>query len=134
MNTYVRYIDPRPLLAVEPTGGSIFNRCYSESTYRVTSRQPLPRAFFDSLRTSGLVDGGQEFGVSLELPDGSFSPVQEEIRWNNVPPPTGHVVLDGTEVDAQTNKPTGRKFPNESNPFKSNYWTYHVTVRCDSSD
>lgn len=134
MGTHVYYIDPRPLLTVESTGGSLLGRCYSESTYRVTSRNPLPRAFFDTLRDSGVVTNGQEFGVSLETPDGKRVPVQEEVKWNNQPEATGHVVIDGTEVDEWTKKPTGRTFPNEANPYHSKHWIYHVVVRCDSSD
>lgn len=59
----LRY-DRRPILCIEPAGGSELGRCYNAHHYRVTSNSELKPEKFKALREAGVLGYGQEYTVS----------------------------------------------------------------------
>lgn len=112
---------PTPDLLLECTGSRAAGRCYTITTYKVTSTKRLPRSVFDGLREAGLLGYGQGFSVS--------SPVEE-------PQLLVPVALDVSdrEVARGYDKVTN---PYSGAPYNETYRTvyvYTITSECDSGD
>lgn len=112
---------PTPDLTLECTGTVQKGRCYTVTTYRITSRTKLPRTVFDGLRASGLLGYGQGWSVS------------EAVEETQTLVPTavdssGKTLAFGYDVVLN---------PYSRQPYKTTYRTvyvYTVTSECDSGD
>jgi hypothetical protein len=124
---------PRAKLTIEHSSSRSLGRCYSESTYRVTSTSPLKPLTIEAFRAAGLLGTGQEFLSFQVLPDGRRVPLSEQQE------PSGTDLVEGLEVDEFTGKPTGsaplnpytgKPYP----PHSFSYFIYECVTRCDSGD
>lgn len=112
---------PTPDLILECIGTRQAGRCYTVTTYRVTSRTKLPRTVFDGLRAAGLLGYGQGWSVS--------DPAEETqaLVPTVVDSATGKVLAQG---EAVLNPYT--RLPYE--PSLRTVYVYTVTSECDSGD
>ena len=139
METDIIFLSPRPSLTVEGTGSRSLGRCYSEATYRVTSRQPLDRKTLKALSEAGVLGYGQEFGVMYATAAGGSEPVPETVEWNTRPEPTGWDDVPAVQVVRGTTTPTGAPAINTYTglpygPQRMPFYVYNVVRRVDSSD
>jgi len=130
---HVIYKNPRPTLTIEHSGSRSLGRCYSETTYRVTSTSALSPETIAVFQKARLVGIGQESLSFQVLADGSKVAIGKQHE------PTGYDVVEGTEVDEHTGKPTGRPAvnPYTGKPYGSHSYSYYVydcVTRCDSGD
>lgn len=133
MGTCIVFANPRPVLTVETTGGRSLGRCYSETTFRVTTLQPLARRDMEALGSIGVLGVGQELSFSFQTASGAAEPLPESTDWPFVGVPTGYDTLRGAEADDVTYHPTGRALENPPTAQRG-YYVYNVVRRCDSSD
>jgi len=113
------YRQTRPQLTIELTGGRSLGRCYSETTYRVTSTRKIPRDRLLVLNGEGFLGFGQEFGIN--------SPCDGEEK------PAGHDTLPCVNED--TGEPGVNPYSGMSYPdIQSPYYVYECYSRCDSGD
>lgn len=125
--------NPRPTLTIEHTGSRDLGRCYSETTYRVTSTAPLSPETIDAFRAARLVGIGQEFQSFQILTDGSRLAVG--VRQD----PSGTDAVEPLEIDEFTGKPTGNEAvnPGTGRPYPPHsffHYMYECVTRCDSGD
>ena len=125
--------NPRPTLTIEHIGSRSLGRCYSETTYRVTSTSPLSPETISSFQAAGLVGIGQEFRFHQVLRDGGTVAVNKQQE------PSGTDAVHGIEVDEFTGKPTGNAAVNpytgkQYAPHNFFHYVYECVTRCDSSD
>lgn len=122
----------RPNLTIKVVGGRQLGRCYSETTYHVTSLSPLSKEKLTTLWQAGLIGVGQQFNCSLLDAEGKRHPADTRLS-------SGEDVLNFIEVDSTTRKPTGRVAINPYTkkpqiPARMSYYTYECVVTCDSGD
>lgn len=107
----------RQILNIEVTGGANLGRCYTSTTYRVTSRSYLGTKEIDELRKMGYLGYGQEFYAKYVNDSGQLEVLQ----------PTGNPT-DWQERNALP-KPT------MATPTAYDYqYVYEIETRCDSGD
>lgn len=119
------YMNTRPQLSVEHTGGRHLGNCYYATSYKVTSLKRLSRETVKGLFDLGFMGYGQEFNV--------ISPCDGK------EPPAGTDEVPCTTVDRWTNKPTGEPAINPYSglpygPSLQEYFVYECESRCDSGD
>jgi hypothetical protein len=119
------YLNPRPHLVIDSTGGGSLGNCYSASLWRVTSTKRLSTDALKALNKAGVLGFGQEFYVRSQA-DGKETAAGED----EVPCVT---------VDRRTGKPTGEPAINPYNgkPYGSTkcpFYVYECESRCDSGD
>jgi hypothetical protein len=126
--------NPRAALTIEYVGGRSLGRCYSESTYRVTSKSPLATSTIQAFRDANLVGIGQEFSCSqVILVDGRKVPV------GDIQDHSGTDNVEAIEVEEWSGKPTGQPAVNAytGKPYAAHsygYYVYECVTRCDSGD
>ena len=112
---------PTPDLTLECTGTAQKGRCYTVTTYRVTSRNKLPHSVFAGLREAGMLSYGQGWSVS--------SPVEEQqLLVPTSVDSSGKTLASGYDVVLN---------PYSRQPYKETYRTvyvYTITSECDSGD
>lgn len=119
--TDILFKAPTPDLVLECTGTAQKGRCYTVTTYRVTSAKKLPWSVFDGLRTAGLLGFGQGFSVSEGKEE---QQMLEPVTVDH----TGKELARGYDVVIN---------PYSRQPYKTTYRTvyvYTITSECDSGD
>lgn len=139
-NTKNVYINKRPKLTVELSGGTSLGNCYSASYYKVTSSHPLSMKDLTLLREAGFLGYGQEFYVKQVIGDDRIG-VPAALDWQTSPnvKASGHDVIECSEVSNQTGEvvrvPAINPYSNEPyKPHTENYYIYACESRVDSSD
>lgn len=118
----ITYPAKRPNLVVELIASKSLGRCYSSSTFRVTSRRPLRTDHLEGLFKLGFLGVGQEFSFQ--------GPIVEAGYKNSVP--TGYDDIQAVNEDGSIaiNKYTNQPYT----PIKDPYYVYTCETRVDSSD
>lgn len=131
------YRNPRPILTIERGSERALGRCYSGTTYTVTSLQPLVMTDFKALRSTALLGYGQEFTVHQVGPagDGTTIPVSQMVVVHQDLVATGFDDVPCIEINPAGN-PTIAINPRTQAPFKPMrvpYYVYECEDRVDSS-
>jgi len=133
------YLNSRPSLTVENTGGRNLGRCYNASYYKVTSLHPLSQEALNRLREAGFLGYGQEFTCLYVQPDGKKVRPPEKVDWRTKVEATGADDVPCSEVHEDTNEvirtPSINPYSGKEDvPTKIPYYVYECEDRVDSSD
>lgn len=133
------YRNPRPVIAVESTGGASLGNCYSVSFFKVTSTQALSMQKLQHLFLVGVLGVGQTFSARRVTAAGTLERVQEVLGWQDKVEPTGHDAVECTAVDRNTQKAVNEPATNPYTgkpyaPIQAPYYVYECETRCDSGD
>jgi hypothetical protein len=118
----ITYPTKRPNLVIEFVATKSLGRCYSASTFKVTSRRPLKADDLNGLFQLGFLGVGQEF---------KFEGPTVAANYKNSTP-TGYDDLQAVNEDGSMaiNKYTNQPYA----PIKDPYYVYTCETRVDSSD